>query len=114
MSRHRHTPSGSRTAGRFWRQMRRMNERRDAGIEIAKGCLWFIAGVVFIAGCAPTLSCSPERGDSSARVIAECGQPLGRAEMRTGYGTRQEFEYADMLVVIDDGEVLTVVREVQL
>lgn len=31
--RHRQTPSASRTPGRFWRQLRRMNEREQAGRE---------------------------------------------------------------------------------
>ncbi len=111
MSRQRRIPSSHRTCGRWSRHLCRVDEREAAGRQVLKALAWAAGIGLVIAGCAPTLSCSPETGDSSARVIAECGQPLGRAEMRTSYGIRQEFEYADMLVVIDDGEVLTVLKD---
>jgi hypothetical protein len=101
-----------RTPGRFWRNIRRINAH---SIDLATATTRLIAlalcalYLIAMAGC--TRTCAPMHGDSSSFVLSQCGSPTAVEQTTTSYGSlRQEWDYGDTLVVLEDGSVLSVIK----
>ena len=64
-------------------------------------------------GCNTT--CDPQRNDNVMRVIQQCGEPIAVEAARTSYGAiRQELDYGKLIVVAEDGSVLSVLKVEEL
>jgi hypothetical protein len=70
--------------------------------------------VLFGIACAhfvPRTACAPRLGDNGSEVLQACGKPKHMGSITTSYGAvREEFEYRDLDVLLEDNIVIHVVK----